>query len=65
LYEYFWIINVSIRKKADGGLAKESVMELFGLNHKIGSTKSETLTDISEEDLKATFQERCKAFGKL
>ena len=39
-------------------------MELFGLNHKIGSTKSETLTDISEEDLKATFQERCKTFGK-
>ena len=39
-------------------------MELFGLNHKIGSTKSETLTDISEEDLKATFQGRCKIFGK-
>ena len=38
-------------------------MELFGLNHKIGSTKSETLTDIAEETLKDTFQERCKTFG--
>ena len=39
-------------------------MELFSLDPKIGSTKSEALTDTSEEDLKTTFDERCKTFSK-
>ena len=38
-------------------------MELFGLNPKIGSTKAQTLSDISEEGLKTNFQEICKTFG--
>ena len=51
-------------KNADGELTKESAMELFGLSNKFGSAKSESLTDTSEEELKNTFDERCKIFGK-
>ena len=40
-------------------------MELFSLDNKIGSTKSEALTDTSEEDLKTTFDERYKTFSKI
>ena len=57
---YYLFPPRKLTRKADGGLAKESALELFGLNHNNGPTKSERMT---EEILKAIFQERCKKIG--
>ena len=50
-----------------GTLSKDSAIELFDLNHKVsvGGVKALNVHNVTEEELKTLFRDRCDAYGNI
>ena len=63
----YMFVPRKIVRGVGGALSKDSAIELFDLNHKVATTNGSrpiNIHNITEEELKKFFVNRCGVFGK-